>query len=37
MFTGPVEDLGTVVRADRRSDALILGVRPNRIPLAMRG
>ncbi len=34
MFTGLVEDLGTVVRADRRSDALILGVRPTRIPLA---
>lgn len=33
MFTGLVEDLGTVVRADRRSDALILGVRPTRIPL----
>ncbi|CAN5297981.1 riboflavin synthase [soil metagenome] len=34
MFTGLVEDLGTIVRADRRSDALILGVRPQRIPLA---
>lgn len=34
MFTGLVEDLGTVVRADRRSDALILGVRPQRMPLA---
>ncbi len=33
MFTGLVEDLGTVVRADRRPDALILGVRPTRIPL----
>ena len=34
MFTGLVEDLGTVVRADRRSDALVLAVRPTRIPLA---
>jgi riboflavin synthase len=34
MFTGLVEDLGTVVRADRRSDALVLAVKPNRIPLA---
>lgn len=33
MFTGLVEDLGTVVRADRRSDALVLAVRPARIPL----
>ena len=33
MFTGLVEDLGTVVRADRRSDALVLAVRPSRIPL----
>jgi riboflavin synthase len=34
MFTGLVEDVGTVVRADRRSDALVLAVRPSRIPLA---
>jgi riboflavin synthase len=33
MFTGLVEDLGTIVRADRRSDALVLAVRPARIPL----
>ncbi len=33
MFTGLVEDLGTVVRADRRSDALTLGVRPTKLPL----
>jgi riboflavin synthase len=34
MFTGLVEDVGAVVRADRRSDALVLGVRPERMPLA---
>lgn len=34
MFTGLVEDLGTVVRADRRSDALIIAVRPSVIPLS---
>lgn len=28
MFTGLVEDIGTVARADRRSDALVLTVRP---------
>lgn len=28
MFTGLVEDLGTVVRMDRRSDAVILGIAP---------
>jgi riboflavin synthase len=33
MFTGLVEDVGTVVRADRRSDALVLAIRPERIPL----
>jgi len=33
MFTGLVEDVGTVVRADRRSDALVLGVRPAGIPV----
>jgi riboflavin synthase len=34
MFTGLVEDRGTVVRADRRSDALVLAIRPGRIPVA---
>jgi riboflavin synthase len=34
VFTGLVEDLGTVARADRRSDALILAVRPAHIPVA---
>jgi riboflavin synthase len=34
VFTGLVEDTGTVVRADRRSDALVLAVRPAKIPLA---
>ena len=33
MFTGLVEDTGTVVRADRRSDALVLAIRPTKIPL----
>src|SRR6185436_10234954 len=33
MFTGLVEDVGTVARADRRSDALALAIRPERIPL----
>src|SRR5690348_3040701 len=33
MFTGLVEDVGTVARADRRSDALVLAIRPHRIPL----
>jgi riboflavin synthase len=33
MFTGLVEDVGTVARADRRSDALVLAIRPRRIPL----
>ncbi len=32
MFTGLVEDLGTVARADRRSDALVLTVRPAALP-----
>src|SRR5690242_20496306 len=31
MFTGLVEDLGTVTRADRRSDALVLAIRPAKI------
>ncbi len=34
MFTGLVEDTGTIARADRRSDALVLSVRPSKIPLA---
>lgn len=34
MFTGLVEDVGTVARADRRSDALVLAIKPARIPLA---
>jgi len=29
MFTGLVEDMGTVARADRRSNALVLAVRPS--------
>jgi riboflavin synthase len=33
MFTGLVEDVGSIVRADRRSDALVLGVRPANIAL----
>src|SRR3712207_291795 len=33
MFTGLVEDVGTVARADRRSDALVLAIRPGRIPI----
>ena len=33
MFTGLVEDTGVIARADRRSDALVLAVRPKRIPL----
>ena len=34
MFTGLVEDLGTVTRADRRSDALVLAIRPAKIDVA---
>jgi riboflavin synthase len=34
MFTGLVEDVGAIVFAERRSDAVVLGVRPQRIPLA---
>lgn len=34
VFTGLVEDVGVVVRADRRSDALVLAVRPGRVPVA---
>ena len=33
MFTGLVEDVGTVARTDRRSDALVLAIKPARIPL----
>lgn len=33
MFTGLVEDVGTVVRADRRSDALVIAVKPARLPV----
>src|SRR5512140_3912280 len=34
MFTGLVEDTGAIVSAERRSDALVLGVLPRRIALA---
>ena len=34
MFTGLVEDTGTVVRADRRSDALVLAIRPTHLAVA---
>jgi riboflavin synthase len=34
MFTGLVEDIGTVVRADRRGDALELVVRPVTMPVS---
>jgi riboflavin synthase len=34
MFTGLVEDVGTIVRLDRRSDAVILGIAPGTIPAA---
>src|SRR5580765_3720298 len=34
MFTGLVEDVGTVARADRRSDALELTIRPARMAVA---
>ncbi len=34
MFTGLVEDTGAIVSAERRSDALVLGVQPQRIALA---
>jgi riboflavin synthase len=33
MFTGLVEDVGTVARADRRSDALVLSIRPAAMPV----
>jgi riboflavin synthase len=34
MFTGLVEDTASIVSADARADALVLGVRPHRIALA---
>jgi len=34
MFTGLVEDTGAIVTVDRRSDAVVLGIRPSRIALA---
>jgi len=34
MFTGLVEDIGTVIKADRRGDAVVLTVQPVRIPVA---
>ncbi|MGE0550356.1 MAG: riboflavin synthase [Kofleriaceae bacterium] len=34
MFTGLVEDVGAVTRADRRSDALVITVKPARMPVA---
>ncbi|MGE0871588.1 MAG: riboflavin synthase [Kofleriaceae bacterium] len=34
MFTGLVEDIGVVTRADRRSDALVIAVKPTRISVA---
>ena len=33
MFTGLVEDVGTVLRADRRSNALVLAIKPAAIAL----
>ncbi len=33
MFTGLVEDMGTVARADRRSDALVLAIKPGTLPV----
>jgi len=33
MFTGLIEDVGTIARADRRSDALVLVVRPKVMPV----
>ena len=37
MFTGLVEDIGTIVRADRRSDALVIAVRPSALPVGELG
>ncbi|HEU4733854.1 MAG TPA: riboflavin synthase [Kofleriaceae bacterium] len=34
MFTGLVEDMGSVVSVEVRPDAVVLGIRPERIPLA---
>ncbi len=34
MFTGLVEDMGTITRADRRSDALVLAIQPQRIAVS---
>jgi riboflavin synthase len=34
MFTGLVEDVGAIVSAEQRSDAVVLGIRPQRIALA---
>ncbi|MBA3395153.1 MAG: riboflavin synthase [Deltaproteobacteria bacterium] len=34
MFTGLVEDMGTITRADRRSDALALAIQPQRIAVS---
>jgi riboflavin synthase len=34
MFTGLVEDMGTVARADRRSNALVLAIKPARIAVS---
>jgi riboflavin synthase len=34
MFTGLVEDVGAIVSAEQRSDAVVLGVRPRRIAVA---
>jgi riboflavin synthase len=34
MFTGLVEDIGTIVRADRRREALVLGIRTQALPVA---
>jgi riboflavin synthase len=33
MFTGLVEDTGTVARADRRNNALVLAIKPGRMPV----
>jgi riboflavin synthase len=33
VFTGLIEDVGSVARADRRSDALVLVVKPGKLPV----
>jgi riboflavin synthase len=33
VFSGLVEDVGTVVRADRRNDALVLAIKPAKLPV----